>query len=201
MSANAPTTTARLYAVTTQEMPGIVVWSSTKSSGRARTTIDESANATAIETASAISRARRGFSLAASESMRAAYVLTRIAPGAAMLSGSPSTSGGKGPHRGLAVEFFGAPPIGALWAVKGGAKTELAPGTLQAPGGVAVRQNGTLFVTTGTFFGPDAGGVVRINPWTTPRDRGGPAAGSLLSRALRRRGGRPRRTDRPRRRP
>jgi hypothetical protein len=38
------------------------------------------------------------------------------------------------------------------------------PGTLLAPGGVAVRHNGTLFVTTGTFFGPDAGGVVRIKP-------------------------------------
>jgi hypothetical protein len=462
MSANAPTTTARLYAVTTQEMPGIVVWSSTKSSGRARTTIEESANATAIETASAISRARRGFSLAASESMLAAYSQTAlqqtlqwcwvaraptgergftvaksriilaligallvalaasvvtgaarsgpdgvvvegltdprgiaVAGGRALLvaegdgevtkvklrrhggakvstfaefpfdpdrgpfpvevayqgpnhvwvtlAGDPDPSIGGGsvvrlnrkgkvtvsvdiagyqvtdpdpddqddfpeesnpfglapltgggtlltdaanndllkikknkkivtvarflreevpwpeglgddpppgtptpaesvptavaigpdgawyvselkgfpfvkgtsriwriepgtknatcdplhPDTGpcttfatgftsvidlafgrdgtmyvleiakeglLAVEVFGAPPIGALWAVKGGTKTELAPGTLQAPGGVAVRHNGTLFVTTGTFFGPDAGGVVRINP-------------------------------------
>ena len=47
--------------MTTQEMPGIVVSSSMKRSGSARTTIDESANATAIETARAISRARRGF--------------------------------------------------------------------------------------------------------------------------------------------
>jgi hypothetical protein len=39
-------------------MRGIVVWSSTKSSGSARTTIDESAKATATETASATSRIR-----------------------------------------------------------------------------------------------------------------------------------------------
>ena len=64
----------------------------------------------------------------------------------------------------LAVEIFGEPPIGALWAVKGGTKTELAPGTLLAPGGVAVGFNGSLAVTTGTVFGPGGGGVVRINP-------------------------------------
>ena len=64
----------------------------------------------------------------------------------------------------LGVEVFGAPPIGALWAVNGGTKTELAPGTLLAPGGVAVGHNGTLSVTTGTVFGPGGGAVVRINP-------------------------------------
>ena len=64
----------------------------------------------------------------------------------------------------LAVEFFGAPPIGALWAVDGGSKTELVPGTLMAPGGVAVGFNGTLSVTTGTVFGPGGGAVVRVNP-------------------------------------
>ncbi len=63
----------------------------------------------------------------------------------------------------LAAELTGD-PFGALWAVSGGTKTELAPGTLLVPGGVAVGHNGTLSVTTGTFFGPDAGGVVRINP-------------------------------------
>ena len=63
----------------------------------------------------------------------------------------------------LAVEIFGEPPIGALWAVKGGTKTELAPGTLLAPGGVAVGFNGSLSVTTGTVFGPGGGAVVRIN--------------------------------------
>jgi hypothetical protein len=64
----------------------------------------------------------------------------------------------------LGVEVFGEPPIGALWAVKGGAKTELAPGTLMAPGGVAVGYDGTLSVTTGTVFGPGAGAVVRVRP-------------------------------------
>ena len=62
----------------------------------------------------------------------------------------------------LAVEVFGAPPIGALWAVKGGTKTELATGTLMAPGGVAPSYDGTLNVTTGTVFGPGAGAVVRV---------------------------------------
>jgi hypothetical protein len=33
-----------------------------------------------------------------------------------------------------------------------------------APGGVSVRPNGSLTVTTGTIFGRDAGAVVRINP-------------------------------------
>lgn len=64
----------------------------------------------------------------------------------------------------LAVEVFGAPPIGALYAVKGGTKTELATGTLMAPGGVAVSYDGALNVTTGTVFGPGAGTVVRVRP-------------------------------------
>ncbi len=64
----------------------------------------------------------------------------------------------------LGAEFFDEPPIGALWAVKGGSKTELVPGTLMAPGGVAVGYNGTLSVTTGTVFGPGGGAVVRVNP-------------------------------------
>lgn len=64
----------------------------------------------------------------------------------------------------LGVEVFGAPPIGALWKVQGGTKTELATGTLMAPGGVAVGYDGTLNVTTGTVFGPGAGAVVRVKP-------------------------------------
>jgi hypothetical protein len=64
----------------------------------------------------------------------------------------------------LGAEILGEPPIGALWAVSGGSKTELVPGTLLAPGGVAVGYNGTLSVTTGTVFGPGGGAVVRINP-------------------------------------
>ncbi len=64
----------------------------------------------------------------------------------------------------LDVEVFGGPPIGALWAVKGGTKTELAPGELLFPGGVDVNYDGTLHVTTGSVFGPGAGTVVRIKP-------------------------------------
>ncbi|MGH3038476.1 MAG: ScyD/ScyE family protein [Gaiellaceae bacterium] len=64
----------------------------------------------------------------------------------------------------LGAEVFGDPPIGALWAVDGGTKTELAPGSLMAPGGVAVGHNGSLSVTTGTVFGPGGGVVVRVNP-------------------------------------
>ena len=64
----------------------------------------------------------------------------------------------------LGVEIFGAPPIGALWAVKGGTKTELAEGELLAPGGVDVGRRGTLSVTTATVFGPGAGSIVQIRP-------------------------------------
>ena len=42
----------------------------------------------------------------------------------------------------LGAEEPGAPPpIGALWRVKRGSKTELEPATLLAPGGVAVRHH------------------------------------------------------------
>lgn len=64
---------------------------------------------------------------------------------------------------GLADVFFrGSPPIGALWAVENGTRTELAPGTLLFPGGVAVGADGALYVTTGAVFGPGAGAVVRV---------------------------------------
>ena len=57
-------------------MRGIVVCRSTNSSGRARTTIDESAKATAIETARAISRSASGDgcgSIGARDVMAGAY--------------------------------------------------------------------------------------------------------------------------------
>jgi glucose/arabinose dehydrogenase len=60
--------------------------------------------------------------------------------------------------------FHAPPPFGALWAVKNGVRTELVPGTLLAPGGVAVAGNGSIYVTTGTVFGPGAGSVVRVQP-------------------------------------
>jgi hypothetical protein len=65
----------------------------------------------------------------------------------------------------LAVEAFGAPPIGALWAVEGRRKSELARGKLLAPGGVVVgetRHSEVAFITTGTIFGPGKGQVVRL---------------------------------------
>ncbi len=63
---------------------------------------------------------------------------------------------------GLLAFELGGDPTGALYAVKNGQRTELVPGQLLAPGGVAVANGGTLFVTTGTVFGPDGGTVVRI---------------------------------------
>lgn len=60
------------------------------------------------------------------------------------------------------VEILGGPPIGALYSVQGGVKTELAPGTLLFTGGVAVGADG-LYVTTGAVFGPDGGAVVRVD--------------------------------------
>jgi sugar lactone lactonase YvrE len=58
----------------------------------------------------------------------------------------------------LGTEF---PPTGALWAVKNGVKT-LVSDSLVAPGGVAVDNDGGLFVTTLTF-GPPGGGVISIH--------------------------------------
>jgi hypothetical protein len=55
-----------------------------------------------------------------------------------------------------------APPVGALWKVQGGSRTEIAPGSLLAPGGVAVGTENALYVTTGTIFGPGAGAVVKL---------------------------------------
>jgi sugar lactone lactonase YvrE len=54
-------------------------------------------------------------------------------------------------------------PVGALWAVQGGTKTELAPGELLFPGGVAVGRHNTLYVTTGAVFGEGAGTVVKVS--------------------------------------
>jgi hypothetical protein len=75
----------------------------------------------------------------------------------------------------LAVEVFGAPPIGALWAVEGRRKSELARGTLLAPGGVAVgatRRGEVAFITTGTIFGPGKGQVVRLDVGNGDDDNG-----------------------------
>ncbi|PZF81386.1 ScyD/ScyE family protein [Jiangella anatolica] len=48
------------------------------------------------------------------------------------------------------------PPVGSLFRVRpGGARTEVAPGQLILPGGVAAGRNGRLYVT-GPIFGPGA---------------------------------------------
>jgi hypothetical protein len=57
----------------------------------------------------------------------------------------------------LGTEF---PPIGALWAVQSGSRTAISD-SLVAPGGVAVDDQGDIFVTTLTF-GPPGGTVVNI---------------------------------------
>jgi hypothetical protein len=64
---------------------------------------------------------------------------------------------------GLLSAELGGPPVGALWAVKDGTRTELAPGELLFPGGVAVGRHGTLYVTTGAVFGDGAGTVVKVD--------------------------------------
>lgn len=64
---------------------------------------------------------------------------------------------------GLLAAETGEPPVGALWAVRDGTRTELAPGELLFPGGVAIgRWDGAAYVTTGAVFGPGAGKVVRV---------------------------------------
>ena len=63
----------------------------------------------------------------------------------------------------LEAETGGGPPVGGLWAVQGGSKTEIAAGSLLAPGGVSVADDERIYVTTGTVFGPGAGEVVRIH--------------------------------------
>lgn len=63
----------------------------------------------------------------------------------------------------LVLDQNPATVVGALWAVKGGARTELAPGSLVVPGGVAVGDDGALYVTTGDVLGPGHGSVVRVS--------------------------------------
>jgi hypothetical protein len=62
----------------------------------------------------------------------------------------------------LEAEAGTAPPIGALWAAEDDSKTEIAEGSLLAPGGVAVADEERIYVTTGSLLGPGAGEVVRI---------------------------------------
>jgi hypothetical protein len=59
--------------------------------------------------------------------------------------------------------FIGADDVGALWKVTNGVKTELVPGQLTLPGGVAVARNGTIYVTN-LSVSIGGGEVLRITP-------------------------------------
>ena len=64
---------------------------------------------------------------------------------------------------GVANFFGGVDTVGALWKVKGGVKTELVPGRLTLPGGVAVTGRGTIYVTNKSVS-VNGGEVLRIRP-------------------------------------
>lgn len=64
---------------------------------------------------------------------------------------------------GVANLFGGLDTVGALWKVKGGVKTELVPGRLTLPGGVAVTHGGTIYVTNKSIA-TNGGEVLRIKP-------------------------------------
>lgn len=71
-------------------------------------------------------------------------------------------------HGGLMSVFAGGqPPIGAVMSVApgGGEPTMVHSGPeLMAPGGLAVDDEGAIYVSTGTVMEPGAGAVVRITP-------------------------------------
>lgn len=64
---------------------------------------------------------------------------------------------------GVANFFGGVDSVGALWKVKGGVKSELVPGRLTLPGGVAVSKRGTIYVTNQSVS-VGGGEVLRIKP-------------------------------------
>jgi hypothetical protein len=64
---------------------------------------------------------------------------------------------------GVANFFGGVDSVGALWKVKGGVKTELVPGQLTLPGGVAVSRSGKIYVTNQSVS-VGGGEVLRIRP-------------------------------------
>ncbi len=64
---------------------------------------------------------------------------------------------------GVANFFGGVDSVGALWKVRNGTKTELVPGRLTLPGGVAVSKHGTIYVTNQSVS-VGGGEVLRIRP-------------------------------------
>jgi hypothetical protein len=69
-------------------------------------------------------------------------------------------------HDGLLNAAQGAPPMGALWAVPAGGGTPemLLSEGLPMPGGLAVADDGTIYISTCTGCPPGMGGVVSLQP-------------------------------------
>ncbi len=69
-------------------------------------------------------------------------------------------------HDGLLNAGEGGPPMGALWSVPaGGGDAELLVSEgLPMPGGLAVADDGTIYISTCTGCPPGAGGVVSLQP-------------------------------------
>jgi hypothetical protein len=65
--------------------------------------------------------------------------------------------------KGVANLFAGTDTVGALWKVTDGVRTELVPGRLTVPGGVAVTKRGTIYVTNKSVA-VNGGEVLRIKP-------------------------------------
>lgn len=65
-------------------------------------------------------------------------------------------------RQGVGVLESGGDPTGALFEVRDGHASELVPGALVAPGGIAIDKRNRLSVTTGTILGPEAGSVVSV---------------------------------------
>lgn len=64
----------------------------------------------------------------------------------------------------LGAEIFGDPPIGALWAVEGGTKTELAEAPSWHPAESPWDTKARSPSPRARSSGPGGGGVVRVNP-------------------------------------
>src|SRR5262249_2340196 len=94
-SASAATATAALYAVTTHDTPSIVVWKRVYSSGRASTTIDESANAIATAVTTSPTSSVELFPRAEITSERYTGLRdasTRVSPSPAITTSAPATT-------------------------------------------------------------------------------------------------------------
>jgi streptogramin lyase len=62
----------------------------------------------------------------------------------------------------LETEFCQRPPLGRLWKVENGQKQEIPVPGLLAPGGVAVAETGTIYLTNNSVMPGGAGEVLRV---------------------------------------